>query len=102
MAGTTPRNTERPLPAPDRALLARAHAPGRELAGRSLESLHREPEVLVVRVPVGPPQRVVGIAEPDPEAAHQGLFALGCCRARGGRTGTRTTRTSGSRCSDSR
>src|SRR5450756_2497423 len=68
---------------PDRALLARAHAHGRMLTGRSLESLHREPEVLGVRVPVRPPQRVVGIAEPDPEAERQGLFALGCCRPRG-------------------
>src|SRR5450759_1525344 len=68
---------------PDRALLARAHAHGRSLTGRSLESLHREPEVLGVRVPVRPPQRVVGIAEPGPEAARQGLFALGCCRPRG-------------------
>src|SRR5450830_867389 len=53
--------------------------PGRQ----SLESLHREPDVLGVRVPVGPPQRVVGIAEPDPEAERQGLFALGCCRPLG-------------------
>src|SRR5450756_2622341 len=68
---------------PDRALLARAHAHGRMLTGRSLESLHREPEVLGVRVPVRPPQGVVGIAEPDPEAERQGLFALGCCRPRG-------------------
>src|SRR5664280_2549995 len=58
-------------------------ASSRMPAGRSLESPHREREVLVVRVPVRPPQRVVGIAEPDPEAAHQGLFALDCCRAHG-------------------
>src|ERR1019366_5217652 len=49
----------------------------------SLESLHREPEVLGVGVPVRPPQRIVGIAEAGPEAEHQGLFALGFCRPRG-------------------
>src|ERR1019366_5935052 len=49
----------------------------------SLESLHREPEVLGVGVPVRPPQRIVGIAEAGPEAEHQGLFALGSCRLRG-------------------